>query len=312
MYEFVSVPMTKRSNLIFITMYHVSLVKAAQCFFGLSDRQIVDEFDLQDKYWRVSPKQLVQTLEDVFFTPHKLSKYLPKMPQDKIQGFCQHLNARMVQSNPPTTFNAKVKSESKSEAKDLHLVGICGSMHHGKTTMSERMVKNHQYTEYTFAAPLKEGCRWLFGFSHDQVWTERKDQVDSQWGISPRYVLQQVGTDLFRNNLKILLPGIYCPTTLWVENFKRWVKGRTGRVVVSDVRFIDEAKCIRDCGGVVVQIKRPSLRLTETHTHTLTHALAHTLIHTSETEMKAIRADMEIENSGTLEELYEKIDAWVG
>lgn len=273
-----------------MSSYPLYLLRASQCFFGLSDAQLQSPEKI-DPYWQVSPCDILAALQKIFGDIKILRHYLPRLSSEKAYEF---VNTRRT---VPITEVKGEKTLVNISSTPLKLVGICGSMHHGKTTVAEHMVSEHHFTEYAFASSLKEGCEALFGFTPEQVWTNLKDQEDCHWGISPRYVLQHVGTDIFRNDLKRWIPNIYCPSTLWVENFKRWVTKRTGNVVVSDVRFLDEAKCIKALGGTIVRVERPSL---------YTSGQVHN--HASETDMYQIQPDIVLMNGGTLDNLFKKVD----
>ena len=42
----------------------------------------------------------------------------------------------------------------------------------------------------------------IFGFTKEQVYGDLKDVVDSEWGVTPRKVLQIMGTELFQYDLQ--------------------------------------------------------------------------------------------------------------
>ena len=252
-------------------MYPAPLVGACMHFFGLTEAQCTTDLDVPDPYWKITPSTILSTVFNIFARDWKL--YLPQL---RISGSRSDLR-------PPGSFwqasverNGQVKmpevKESKSflECKSPVLWGICGGMHHGKSTVANYLVQSHDFAEYAFATPLKEGCRWLFGLTTDQLYGEAKDHPDPFWGVTPRYILQQVGTDVFRKQLKRYLPGISCTHTLWIENFVRWFHNHPGvNVCVSDVRFPDEAQCVTGLQGKVVRVVRKALlnRSSSQHQH---------------------------------------------
>jgi hypothetical protein len=63
-------------------------------------------------------------------------------------------------------------------------------------------------------------------------------------------------------------------------------------VVVSDVRFLNEAEAIRSAGGVLIRINRPG---------------HHAFGHVSETELRDFDWDIEIENDGDVVDLETKV-----
>lgn len=174
------------------------------------------------------------------------------------------------------------------------IIGICGKIGCGKTTVSNFLVENYNFSEYSFAQPLKEIAK-IFGFTDKQVYGTQTDKLEIHpvWGVSAREFLQKVGTDLFRDRLKTVLPEMKVDSSIWIDLFKiKYGEDKSKNYVVSDVRFLDEYKAIKNLGGFVIKIVRDE--------GTSTHA--------SETEMDSIPADYIIINREiTLQQLYENI-----
>lgn len=183
------------------------------------------------------------------------------------------------------------------------LIGIVGKKRCGKDTTAEYLIKNNGFERYSFADPIKHGAIAMFGFTEKQMWgsAEDKETVDPRWGISPRRMLQLMGTELFQFDIqKHLKDGEFkVGREVWVKAFKIWyqnekVKPRiTFNVVIADMRFIHEEKAIREMDGEIWRVSRPSLIDIDEHA--------------SEKEQDSIVADKTVINDGTLEELYEKI-----
>jgi len=132
------------------------------------------------------------------------------------------------------------------------LIGLCGSPGCGKDTLAELMVLHDVYERYRFADPIKNMLRQFH--IQDDVWNdhERKEK-DIPWlGRSPRFLAQTLGTEWGRNIVH---------EDIWVILAKgRWHHlnaNRLGRMVIPDVRFLNEAKWIRDEGGIILKIFRP-------------------------------------------------------
>jgi dephospho-CoA kinase len=92
----------------------------------------------------------------------------------------------------------------------------------------------------------------------------------------------------------------------WVEKLFRWIDKcnfTTSVAVITDVRFLNEAKAIKDRGGIIVRIIRPQRK---TIWETIIGLFQMGNDHISETEMDKIDADMVVLNDGTKEELYAK------
>tara|TARA_R110002111_G_scaffold121870_5_gene185640 strand:+ start:950 stop:1516 length:567 start_codon:yes stop_codon:yes gene_type:complete len=136
------------------------------------------------------------------------------------------------------------------------IIGITGKIGSGKSTLAEMLVKEG-YTEYSFAQPLKK-IGEIFGFSKEQLYgtQEQKLEKHSGWGISSRQFLQKIGTELFREQLPKILPEMNIQYTVWVDLFRERYRKNKGNYVISDVRFIDEEKAIRQLGGVIIRTQR--------------------------------------------------------
>jgi hypothetical protein len=181
---------------------------------------------------------------------------------------------------------------------DRKLVGLVGHIGSGKSTVAQRLTTTHGYKEYSFAQPLKKACQALFSFTDDQVYGDYKikETPDHRWfNVSPRQVLQFVGTDLLREQMDRLMPGI--GKDIFIHAFINAYQGMTTNVVISDVRFDNEVKAIKDLGGIIIKIERDGI---QKHSD-----------HTSEALVDVIEPDYVLANDGTLEELHAKIDALI-
>lgn len=101
-----------------------------------------------------------------------------------------------------------------------------------------------------------------------------------------RDMLQEIGTDLFRDK--------FHPQT-WVNSlFADWAGPLSSKWIISDTRFPDEAKVIKEHEGIVIRIKRPGIDESSNHS--------------SETALdKYDKFDAIINNDGTLEQLETKL-----
>lgn len=176
------------------------------------------------------------------------------------------------------------------------LIGILGCKFSGKDTTADYLVKRYNFKKIAFADPLKDACRILFNFDEDQLFGNKKEIIDSRWDISPRIAFQYIGTDIFRNKISDIMPNI--GNNFWVnlaiDNYKKIQKTNIEQnVVISDVRFQNEINAIRDNGGIIIKIVRPSLQPND--------------MHASE-NITELSGDYEIYNEGSLENLYDKID----
>lgn len=172
------------------------------------------------------------------------------------------------------------------------IIGLGFKARAGKDTVAAHLVNNYAFVQESFAYPLKEYIgREICGFNDKQLYGAWKETPDPEWGMTPRQMLQLIGTDALR---KIVHDDF------WVIPMKRKLKEhiRNERhVVISDVRFPNEINMIRTLGGLIVKVDRE-------HPDKISNEK-----HSSELELEAYSAwDVVIENNGTLEELYTKTD----
>lgn len=174
----------------------------------------------------------------------------------------------------------------------MKLVGIAGRRRVGKDVVAEYIHRTYGYTHRKFAQHLKDAVKCLFGFSQGQVESHLKDDVDPRWDVSPRQVLQFIGTEVLQYKLQELIPNVGL-----LFNVKRMFLDikESDSVVISDVRFPHEVDSIKERGGVVIGIERATI-LDDTDTHS------------SESGIDALECDYVIQNNGALVELYAEID----
>ena len=183
------------------------------------------------------------------------------------------------------------------------MIGFLAKRQRGKDTACDYLVEKYGYTKRAFAYPLKKGIQEWFGFSDEQLFTEKKEEEDKNWGVSPRHVCQVVGSEVVRDMFpKILLPNI--GNDFWVRRGDIWYEhnkdSHHGKVVWSDVRFQNEVDYILSKGGVVIKIDRPELDEKESEK---------TDTHQSELCIDKINNySGKVLNVGTLEDFYKDID----
>lgn len=133
------------------------------------------------------------------------------------------------------------------------IIGITGRIGAGKDTAADYLVKKHGFIKLSFAAPIKRMINVMLGLpSYDlSNWNDREWRNREIPGIgrTPRYLAQTLGTEWGRDRVN---------PDLWIElTFKRIKLFQN--VVISDVRFFNEAKWIHNLGGEIFEITRPTI-----------------------------------------------------
>lgn len=183
------------------------------------------------------------------------------------------------------------------------VLGIMGKKQSGKDTFAARLVSEHGYTRLAFADALKESLLELdpivdatvdtSTYGDEQVVLYRLSDAVSEFGWDQvkedfpevRSLLQRHGVAM-RNHVG---------EDVWVDAVARKIRRISGPVVVTDVRFPNEADLIEETfGGVLARIVRPGLVSTDTHI--------------SETALDGRTAHVVVTNSATVAYLHREAD----
>ena len=178
------------------------------------------------------------------------------------------------------------------------IIGITGYAGSGKDTVGRYLVKHYKYKQYAFADPIKEGIMKMFLMTTDQLWGERKNMIDERYGISPRQLLQYIGTDMAQLELPKNYPFFDATIgrNLWSKRFE-YEKEKNPNVnyVITDLRFPHEEEMIRRNEGIIFRVNRDSVVPKEP-------------VHESESYVFTMTADYEIDNNGSFEDLENLIN----
>jgi hypothetical protein len=171
----------------------------------------------------------------------------------------------------------------------VKLIGFCGLKRAGKDTCADYLVSKMGFNKISFADPIKDVCKILFNFNDDQLYGNSKEIIDPVWGISPRNTFQFIGTDLFRNNIDKLIPGM--EKDFWIKVLQHKLDFDK-KYVIADVRFPNELNFIKKNGGIIIKINNNSCVKSD---------------HEAE-NVSILNADYQIDNNSTIEELYKQLD----
>lgn len=160
------------------------------------------------------------------------------------------------------------------------LIGIAGRARSGKDTVANFIIAAIGGYRYSFADPIRAMLAPLGVDMNDPYWQARKEDVIPALGVSPRRMMQTLGTEWGRN---LINPDLWL-----VMAHQRLLRNGPG-MVISDVRFENEAAWIRKHGGRIIHVIRPEAKAVEAHA--------------SEDGIEVQDTDARLFNSGTLEEL---------
>lgn len=132
------------------------------------------------------------------------------------------------------------------------VIGISGKIGSGKDTFAELFIAHVmykygiQFENKKFAYNLKKIVSILTGVSMDEVLSrEGKLKYLPEWGMTIGEMQQKVGTEAIRNNIH---------SDAWVLSlFGTYAKDKDFWIV-TDVRFKNEARIIKENGGIIVRL----------------------------------------------------------
>lgn len=129
------------------------------------------------------------------------------------------------------------------------LIGLPGFARSGKDTAADFFCERFHCTKYSFATPIKEAVKVMFSLNDEHVNGDLKEVVLPDLGVSPRFLMQTLGTEWGRNTVN---------SKVWLLAAKRKLENTQNQagIVISDVRFENEATFIRENGGVLIHIIR--------------------------------------------------------
>lgn len=184
-----------------------------------------------------------------------------------------------------------VSSSLHRSLSQYPLIGLNGIKRSGKDTAAAGLPL--QYRRLAFASKLKENLKVLdpllpsgnrISTMIDEMGWERlkADPVD---GAEARRLMQVFGTEVIRATFG---------RDAWVQIIQRRIEAIHSEhpdapIVATDVRFDSEAEMIRERGGIIVEVRRPSLESRDSHA--------------SERPLSPDLIDHTIYNDGTREQL---------
>ena len=168
------------------------------------------------------------------------------------------------------------------------LIGICGKKFSGKSTVAKILSGMLGYKVVSFADKLKDVTCVLSGCTREQL----EDYDFKENKLVPPHLRPYCGnadTPTFRAFLQHfgseVMRGVN--DNIWIDCT---LLNCGENAIISDVRFPNEAKAIRERGGIIVKVERNGLQSSDTHQ--------------SEIAMNEIYPNYIIENNSSLELLH--------
>jgi len=204
------------------------------------------------------------------------------------------------------------------------IIGVCGFIGSGKDTIADYLTNFHGFRRESFANSLKDAVAHVFGWDRTMLEgrtkqaREWREQVDPWWAerlnmpnLTPRWILQYWGTEVCRRAFH---------DDIWIASLENKLRSSTDNIVISDCRFPNEIKSIRNAGGIVIRVIRgeepdwfeDAASMNLGSQGNMTWALSKERmsklgIHASETAWVGTKFDHVLDNNNTIDELFAQI-----
>jgi hypothetical protein len=210
-----------------------------------------------------------------------------------------------------------------NQNKKPTIIGVVGFIGSGKDTIADYLTNFHGYRRESFANSLKDAVSVVFGWDRTMLEgrtkqaREWREQVDLWWAnrlnmpdLTPRWILQHWGTEVCRNGFH---------DDMWIASLENKLRNSKDDIVISDCRFPNEIKSIKDAGGIVIRVKRGEepewyndAADMNAGDRCMNYALAKNRmyklgIHASETAWVGTKFDAILDNNSTIDALYEQV-----
>lgn len=139
------------------------------------------------------------------------------------------------------------------------IIAINGTIGSGKDTFAQAFIQEG-FHRISFAETLKDAVSAIFGWDREMLEgnTEESRKIrempDEYWSaklersITPRWILQNFGTDVCRK---------YFHDNIWVFSAENKIRNIDhDKIIITDCRFPNELKMIRENNGIVVEVRR--------------------------------------------------------
>ena len=132
------------------------------------------------------------------------------------------------------------------------IIGLTGGAGHGKDTVAALLEHKYDFKRISIADPLKRSTSAMFNVPLEYFYDRKlKEEVIPRYDMSPRRLMQVVGTDIVRNHLdkQFWIKMMGWKREDMLKEYKEKNPDTPMNMVISDVRFDDEARAVKNLRG---------------------------------------------------------------
>lgn len=192
----------------------------------------------------------------------------------------------------------------------MQVICLIGQKRVGKDTVANIIQEyDPEFKRFALADPIKDIARIMFNFSEAQLFDAEKDMLDARWGIKPRDFFERFGTDIMQFDIYKYLPGLEGAVPkrcFWVQSLIRKIQAiGCQKVIITDVRGEHELEALKTAFPDMIKFIKITRNGSKDGVGT---GFCEAHITQQEPELIPLdKIDAIMENTGTLEELKEKI-----